>query len=52
MLDELWPMRGDLRDEQMKKLLDHTIQENRSQLGPQSRQQWDQWLKTEFPRTP
>ncbi len=52
VLDELWPIRGELRDEQMKKLLDRAIHENRSHLAPQSRQQWDQWLKTEFPHTP
>ena len=49
VLDELWPIRGELRDEQMKKLLDRAIQENRSHLAPQSRQQWDQWLKRSFP---
>jgi serine/threonine-protein kinase len=52
VLDELWPLRGDLRDAQMQKMLDHAIEENRAKLGPQSQRQWDQWLQTEFPATP
>ena len=52
VLDELWPLRGELRDAQMQKMLDHAIKENRDKLGPQSQRQWDQWLQTEFPATP
>jgi serine/threonine-protein kinase len=51
VLDELWPIRGELRDPQMRKMLDHTIRENRAKLGPQTRGQWDQWLEAEFPAT-
>ena len=50
VLDELWPIRGELRDAQMRKLLEHTIRENRSKLGPQTGRQrnelldWDEWI--------
>ncbi len=52
VLNDLWPIRGELRDEQMKNLLDHAVREIRTQLGAQGRQQWDQWLKTQFHHTP
>ena len=64
MLDELWPIHGELRDEQMQKMLDHTIRENRSKLGPQAGRKWDkqldwdesldwdEWLDSEFHATP
>jgi serine/threonine-protein kinase len=52
VLDELWPLRGELRDEQMKKLLAVAIKENSLHLGPQNRRQFDRWLQTEFPATP
>jgi serine/threonine-protein kinase len=60
VLDELWPIRGELRDAQMQKMLEHTIRENRSKLGPQTGRQWDEqpdwnewldwdeWLEAEF----
>ena len=33
VLNDLWPIRGELRDEQMKNLLDHAVREIRTQLG-------------------
>ena len=49
VLDELLPIRDELRDEPMRKMLDYAIKENRDKLGPQSRAQWDKWLHSEFP---
>ncbi len=49
VLDELLPIRDELRDEPMRKMLDYAIKENRDKLGPQSRAQWDKWLQSEFP---
>ena len=46
-LNELWPLRGELRDEQMQKLLDRAIRQNREKLGAQGRKQWDELLKPE-----
>jgi serine/threonine-protein kinase len=51
-LDELWPIRGELRDGQMQKLLRVAVKEINSHLGPQDRKQFDRWLKTEFHATP
>ena len=47
VLNELWPLRGELRDEQMQKLLDRAIRQNREKLGAQGRKQWDELLKPE-----
>jgi hypothetical protein len=48
VLDELWPIRGELHDAQMQKMLDDVMKKNRSKLGPQSSTQWDEWLEEEF----
>jgi hypothetical protein len=32
----------------MRKLLDYVVKENRSRLGPQTSQQWDDWLSEQF----
>jgi serine/threonine-protein kinase len=48
VLDDLWPIRSELRDAQMQRMLDNAIKVNRTQLGPLSQQKWDEWLKTEF----
>ena len=52
VLAELLPIRGELRDVQMREMLDRVLKENRLKIGPQSKRQWDDWLKTEFPATP
>jgi serine/threonine-protein kinase len=49
VLDDLWPIRQELRDAQMRKLLDYVVRQNRSRLGPQTSQQWDDWLSEQFP---
>jgi serine/threonine-protein kinase len=48
VLDDLWPIHQELRDAQMRKLLDYVVKENRSRLGPQTSQQWDDWLNEQF----
>lgn len=48
VLGRLWPMHQELRDAQMRKMLDYVIKENRSKLGPQSSPQWDEWLNEQF----
>jgi tetratricopeptide (TPR) repeat protein len=48
VLDDLWPIHQELRDAQMRKLLDYVVKENRSRLGPQTSQQWDDWLSEQF----
>jgi serine/threonine-protein kinase len=48
VLDDLWPIHQELRDAQMRKLLDYVVKENRSRLGPQTSQQWDAWLNEQF----
>jgi len=47
-LEELWPLRDRLTDLQMRQFLDHALAKNRSALGPQSSQQWQQWLRDQF----
>jgi eukaryotic-like serine/threonine-protein kinase len=47
-LDELWPIHQELRDVQMRKMLDYVMRENRSKLGPQTGRQWDTWLSQQF----
>ncbi|MBN2475344.1 MAG: serine/threonine protein kinase [Pirellulales bacterium] len=49
VLDELWPIRSELRDEQMRKLLDSVVKTNQSNLGAHSTRQWDEWLAEKFP---
>ncbi|MGD0898754.1 MAG: serine/threonine-protein kinase [Thermoguttaceae bacterium] len=48
VLNALWPIHQDLRDAQMRKMLDYVVKENRLELGPQTRQQWDDWLSEQF----
>ena len=48
VLNQLLPVRDKLANEPMQHLLNHAIDRNRSQLGPQTAGQWDQWLKQQF----
>ena len=48
VLDELWQVHQELRDVQMRKMLDYVIKENRSKLGPQTAKDWDLWLNEQF----
>lgn len=46
--DQLWPIRGKLKDTQMRKLVDYTVKKNGSKLGHQTTKPWDQWLEQQF----
>jgi serine/threonine-protein kinase len=48
VLDELWPIHQELRDTQMRKMLEYVMRENRSKLGPQTGHQWKEWLSQQF----
>jgi tetratricopeptide (TPR) repeat protein len=48
VLDELWPIRGKLTSEPMRKLLESSVKKNRSKLGPQTAHEWDRWLDDQF----
>jgi serine/threonine-protein kinase len=48
VLDKLWPIRGKLTSEPMRKLLESAVKKNRSKLGPQTAREWDQWLEDQF----
>jgi hypothetical protein len=48
VLEELWSCRQDLKDWQMRRMLDYVIRENRSKLGPQTGAEWDVWLNEQF----
>jgi serine/threonine-protein kinase len=47
-LDRLWPIRDQLRDAQLRQFVDHAIRKIRSETGPQSAQDWQQWLEEQF----
>ncbi|MGA2032817.1 MAG: serine/threonine-protein kinase [Thermoguttaceae bacterium] len=48
VLDQLWPIHQELRDVQMRKMLDYVMRENRSKLGSQTARQWNEWLSEQF----
>lgn len=48
VLDQLWLIHRELRDVQMRKMLDYVIRENRMKLGPQTAPDWDLWLSEQF----
>ena len=48
VLDQFWLWQQYLRDSQIKKMLRHTIDKNRENLGPPTSPQWDDWLEREF----
>ncbi len=41
MLTELWPLRRDLEDRQMRSVLQHAIAENRKRVGEKIARQWE-----------
>jgi serine/threonine-protein kinase len=47
-LDALWPLRSQLRDEQMRQMLEYAMKRNRLKVGEASSQQWQQWLSEQF----
>jgi serine/threonine-protein kinase len=47
-LDDLWPIRGQLHDEQMRQMLDYAMKRNRLKVGESASQQWQQWLSEQF----
>ena len=48
VLDQLWGIHADLRDWQMRRMLDYVIKQNRKQLGAATTQEWDEWLTKQF----
>lgn len=48
VLDKLLPIRDQLQDAQMQKMLDYAIKRNRSKLGQSTSEQWDRWLAEQF----
>jgi len=52
VLVQLWPIRHQLKDGQMRQLLQHVIQKIRSELGPQTSLEWQQWLQEKFSAQP
>jgi len=48
VLDQLWPIRSKLRDPQIRQMLSYAIRKNRSKLGTQDRQEWEEWLNQQF----
>ncbi len=48
VLRRLEPIRERLQDGQMRAMLGYTVAKNRSELGPQTAQQWDDWLAERF----
>ena len=50
-LDELLPIRGQLRDEQMRQMLEYALKRNRLKVGETATQQWQQWLSEQFRST-
>jgi hypothetical protein len=51
VLNQFLPWQQDLRDSQMKKMLRHTIDKNRENLGAPTSPQWDEWLNQNFGTT-
>jgi serine/threonine-protein kinase len=49
VLDQLWPIHQDLRDVQMRTMLDYVVKKNRSKLGSPTTPQWSEWLSEQFP---
>ena len=48
-LAKLWPIRSELKDPPMRQVLQHTLQELRSQAGQSLTQPWQEWLDAQFP---
>ena len=48
LLAQLWPIRHQLRDPQMRQMLSHVVKKNRSELGAQTTQEWQEWLSEQF----
>ncbi len=48
VLAQLWPIRQQVKDPQMQQLLSHVVRKNRSELGPQTTREWQQWLDEQF----
>jgi tRNA A-37 threonylcarbamoyl transferase component Bud32 len=48
VLAQLWPIRRQLKDPQMRQLLSHVVKKNRSELGAQTSREWQQWLAEQF----
>ncbi len=48
ILAQLWPIRSQLRDPQMRQMLSHVVRKNRSELGSQTTQDWETWLSDQF----
>ncbi len=48
LLVQLWPIRHRLNDPQMQQLVSHVVQKIRSELGPQTTQEWRDWLQEKF----
>jgi len=48
VLRRLEPLRDRLDDGQMRSMLRYAVAKNRSELGPQTARQWDQWLAEQF----
>jgi tetratricopeptide (TPR) repeat protein len=48
ILAQLWPIRDQLKDPQMRQMLSHVIKKNRSELGVQTTREWQQWLDEQF----
>ncbi len=52
VLDDLWPIRGELRDKQMQEMLGDAVREINRNLGAPDRKQFERWRKSEFPAKP
>lgn len=48
ILAQLWPIRHQLRDPQMRQMLGHVVRKNRSELGAHTTREWEQWLSDQF----
>lgn len=51
VLDQLWPIRSRLRDEQMQEMLHYTVQRNQQKAGAAADPRWRQWLDQQFRAT-
>ncbi len=49
VLAQLWPIRTELRDVQMRSLLQRAVQVTREELGEQTTRQWQGYLEEQFP---
>lgn len=48
VLEELLPIRNDLKDAEMGEMLDYAIKKNQSKLDQRTSEQWEKWFREEW----